>query len=713
MKDAKVQVMGIDAGGTMTDTFFVKENGSFVVGKAQSNPEDESLAIYNSSQDALSHWKSDVSKVYPELVTCVYSGTAMLNRVVQRRGMEVGLICNKGFEQMHSMGRALQSYLGYALEERLHINTHKYDDPLIPLNRIRGITERTDVKGQVVIPVRQEEVKIAVKELLEAGAKAIVICLLQSHKNAESERIVRDIALKEIEKLGKSIPVFASVDYYPQRKESHRMNTTILEAYAAEPSRQTLSKVSNRFKEHGAKFDLRVMATHGGTISWKAKELARTIVSGPIGGVIGSKLLGETLGYDNIACSDIGGTSFDMALIVKSNFNIASDPDMARLVLSLPLVAMDSVGAGAGSFVRIDPHSRSVKLGPDSAGYRVGTCWKDSGLDTVSVTDCHIVLGYLNPDNFLGGLIKLDVDRAKKHIKEQIADPLGISVEDAAAGVIELLDLELKEYLRSNISAKGYSPSDFACFSYGGAGPVHTYGYTEGLGFKDVVVPAWAAGFSAFGCACADFEYRYDKSVDIAIPQYSSDESKIEACKIIQDAWDELTLKVIEEFKINGFSEKDVILRPGYRMQYMGQLNDLEITSPVSKAASVADWEEIVKEYEKTYARVYSESACSPELGFSVTGVIMRGVVATQKPVIPVEKEHGATPPKEAKVGVRKFYRHKQWVDADVWHMEKLLPGNEVIGPAIVEADSTTFVIPKGFATRLDKHRLFHLKEIK
>ncbi len=404
---------------------------------------------------------------------------------------------------MHSMGRALQSYLGYALEERLHINTHKYDDPLIPLKRIRGVTERTDVKGQVVIPVRQEEVKVAVKELLEAGAKAIVICLLQSHKNAESERIVRDIALKEIEKLGKNIPVFASVDYYPQRKESHRMNTTILEAYAAEPSRQTLSKVSNRFKEHGAKFDLRVMATHGGTISWKAKELARTIVSGPIGGVIGSKLLGETLGYDNIACSDIGGTSFDMALIVKSNFNIASDPDMARLVLSLPLVAMDSVGAGAGSFVRIDPHSRSVKLGPDSAGYRVGTCWKDSGLDTVSVTDCHIVLGYLNPDNFLGGLIKLDVDRAKKHIKEQIADPLGISVEDAAAGVIELLDLELKEYLRSNISAKGYSPSDFVCFSYGGAGPVHTYGYTEGLGFKDVVVPAWAAGFSAFGCACA------------------------------------------------------------------------------------------------------------------------------------------------------------------------------------------------------------------
>ena len=133
----------------------------------------------------------------------------------------------------------------------------------------------------------------------------------------------------------------------------------------------------------------------------------------------------------------------------------------------------------------------------------------------MSVSDCHVVLGYLNPDNFLGGAIKLDVERARRHIKAQIADPLGLSVEDAAAGVIELLDLQLREYLRSNVSAKGYNPTEFVCFSYGGAGPVHTYGYTEGLGFKDVVVPAWAAGFSAFGCACADFEYRYDKSVDL------------------------------------------------------------------------------------------------------------------------------------------------------------------------------------------------------
>ncbi|WP_198295716.1 hydantoinase/oxoprolinase family protein [Imhoffiella purpurea] len=709
----RVEVMGIDAGGTMTDTFFVRGDGRFVVGKAQSNPGDESFAILESSQDALAHWDRDVDAVYPELVTCVYSGTAMLNRVVQRKGLEVGLIVNRGFEQVHSMGRAIQSYLGYALEDRLHLNTHRYDEPLVPLSRTRGVTERTDVQGEIVIPLREDEVRRATRELVEAGAKAIAICFLQSHKNETSELRARDLCREELARLGVDIPVFASVDYYPQRKESHRMNTTILEAYAAEPSRQTLKKVSERFRKHGAKFDLRVMATHGGTISWKAKELARTIVSGPIGGVIGSKLLGEALGYENIACSDIGGTSFDMALITKGNFAIASDPDMARLVLSLPLVAMDSVGAGAGSFVRLDPYSGAIKLGPDSAGYRVGTCWPDSGLDTVSVTDCHVVLGYLNPENFLGGAIQLDVQRARDHIQAQIAGPMGLSVEDAAAGVIELLDLQLREYLRANISAKGYSATDFICFSYGGAGPVHTYGYTEGVGFKDVIVPAWAAGFSAFGCACADFEYRYDKSVDVALPQLAADADKAAACATLQAAWDELAEKVVEEFVINGFAPQDIILRPGYRMQYMGQLNDLEIDSPVGTAAAAEDWDRIVDAFEDTYARVYASSARSPELGFSVTGAIMRGLVATQKPTLPEDEEAGPIPPAAARIGSRPFYRHKTWIDATVWKMESLLPGNRVRGPAIIESDATTFVVPDGFETLIDKHRLFHLREVK
>ncbi len=705
-----VEVLGIDAGGTMTDTFFVRKDGTFVVGKAQSDA-DEAQAVLTSSIDALANWGRTVEDTYPEMVTCVFSGTAMLNRVVGRKGLRTGLITSKGFEDFHRMGRAIQCYLGYAFEDRLHLNSHKYDESLVHIHDTRGVTERIDCKGAVVIPVRVAEATQAAKELVEQGVKAIAISLLSSYLNPDHEHAVRDAVEKVVKDSGKEIPVFASVDYYPARKESHRTNTTILEAYAAEPSRKILGTLSDTMQSQGAKFDVRVMATHGGTISWKAKELARSLVSGPIGGVIGAKYLGEQLGYDNIACSDIGGTSFDMALITGGNYSIHKDSEMARLVLSLPMVAMDSVGAGAGSFVRIDPYSNSLKLGPDSAGYRVGTCWPEGGLDTVSVTDCHIILGYLNPDNFLGGALQLDVERGRKCVQEQIATPMGLSLEDAAAGVIELLDLSLRQHLRAMISGKGYSPRDFVCFSYGGAGPVHAYGYTKGLGFKETIVPAWAAGFSAFGCASADFEYRYDMSVNVGITEESTDQDLEDSVNQLQTAWDTLKVKVLEEFEINGFSEKDITFTPGYSMQYLGQLNDLEIDSPLPSLKGKKDWPALVAAFDAEYARVYADAARSPELGFGITGAILRGSVETSKPAIPNEKEQGETPAAGSKTGTRKFYDQRKWVEAGVYHMESLMPGNRVDGPAVIESDATTFVVPKGFATFLDKHRLFHLIE--
>lgn len=707
-----VQVLGIDAGGTMTDTFFVDADGDFVVGKAQSTPDDESLGLIASSEDGLANWGVSMAETMAQLQTGVYSGTAMLNRVVQRKGLKCGLILNRGMEDNHRMGRAVQAHLGYAYEDKIHLNTHKYDPPLVPRNLTRGVIERIDMMGKVVIPLREESAREAARDLIAEDVEGIVISLLHSYKNPDHERRVRDIVAEEVKKSGKSIPIFASADYYPVRKETHRTNTTILEGYAAEPSRQTLRKISDAFKERGTKFDFRVMATHGGTISWKAKELARTIVSGPIGGVIGARYLGAELGYKNIACSDIGGTSFDVALITQGELTIRNDPDMARLVLSLPLVAMNSVGAGAGSFVRLDPYTKSIKLGPDSAGYRVGVCWKESGIETVSVSDCHMVLGYLNPDNFLGGAIKLDRQRSIDAIKVQIADPLGLSVEDAAAGVIELLDSSLRDYLRAMISGKGYSPSSFVCFSYGGAGPVHAYGYTEGLGFEDVIVPAWAAGFSAFGCAAADFEYRYDKSLDINLATDAADADKANASVVLQAAWEELTLNVLAEFELNGYSADKVTLQPGFRMQYRGQLNDLEIESPLKRVETTADWNKLAEAFNDTYGRVYAAAARSPELGFSVTGAIMRGSVPIPKPKIPKEEEGGATPPADAFLGTRKFYRKKRWVDAKLYRMESLHPGNRVPGPAIIESDATTFVVPDGFETFLDGHRLFHLHEV-
>jgi len=710
---AKSQILAIDAGGTMTDTFIIDEKGDFVVGKAQTTPMDEHIGLLNSARDALSQWDAKMEEEFPNLLAGVYSGTAMLNRLVSRVGRRVGLVVNKGMEDNHRMGRGLQSFLGYSYSDKIHINTHHFDPPLVPRKWTVGVTERVDLFGNVVIPLYEHEIEPAIQKLIDEDVEAIVVSLLHSYKYPDHERKVRDIAEKIIAKANKDIKVFATVDYYPVRKESHRTNTTIVEAYAAEPSRQTLANIDKALREAGTDFDLRIMASHGGTISIKANELARTCVSGPIGGMVGAKYLAEQLGLKNVACSDIGGTSFDIGLITQGELAINASPDMARLVLSLPLVSMDTTGAGTGSFVRIDPNYGNITLGPDSAGSRVGVCNPEGGLDTVTVSDCHVVLGLINPDNFIGGVIKLSKAKAYEAVKTQIADPLGLTVEDAAYGVIALLESQLRNYLESMILGKGYSPSQYVCFSYGGGGPLHTAGYTKGLGFEDVLIPAWAAGFSAFGCGAADFEYRYDKTLDLNVDDGAEDSDALLAGRELQAAWDELKTKVTEEFRKNDYQPEDVDFRLLFRMQYQGQLNDLEIEAPISSFKSVEDWENLVRTFEETYARVYAKAALSPELGYSITGAIVRGVVEVAKPQIPQEPLAGETPPRDAFMGYREIYWDGEFLQAEIYEMEKLLPGNRISAFAILESTATTLVVPLGFEAYLDGNRIFHLRELK
>lgn len=709
---AKSQILAIDAGGTMTDTFIIDENGDFVVGKAQTTPKDEHIGLLNSAKDALSQWDTKLEEEFPNLLAGVYSGTAMLNRLVSRVGRRVGLVVNKGMEDNHRMGRGLQSFLGYSYSDRIHINTHHFDSPLVPRKWTVGVTERVDLFGNVVIPLYENEVKPAIQKLIDEDVEAIVISFLHSYKYPLHERKVRGIAKEMIKKANKDIKVFATVDYYPVRKESHRTNTTIVEAYAAEPSRETLENIDTALREQGTNFDLRIMASHGGTISIKANELARTCVSGPIGGMVGAKYLAEQLGLKNVACSDIGGTSFDIGLITQGDLAINTSPDMARLVLSLPLVSMDTTGAGTGSFVRIDPNYGNITLGPDSAGSRVGVCNPEGGIETVTVSDCHVVLGLINPDNFIGGAIKLSKEKAYEAVKKQVADPLGLSAEEAAFGVIELLESQLRNYLESMILGKGYSPSQYVCFSYGGGGPLHTAGYTKGLSFEDVLIPAWAAGFSAFGCGAADFEYRYDKTLDINVAEKAGDEDILLAGRQLQDAWDELKVKVTEEFKKNDYSPEDVDFRLLYRMQYQGQLNDLEIEAPIQAFTSINDWESLVKTFEETYSRVYAKSALSPELGYSITGAIVRRVVDVAKPQIPKEPLFSETPPGDAFLGLREVYWDGEFIHANIYEMEKLMPGNRIGAFSILESTATTLVVPNGFEAYLDENRIFHLKEV-
>jgi acetone carboxylase, beta subunit len=706
------RVLAIDAGGTMTDTFIVDAAGEFVVGKAQTTPEDESAGFMRSAQDALAQWDSTPEDAFPGIASGIFSGTAMINRLLAREGRKVGLIVSAGQEDYLRIERAIQTYLGYSYSDRLHLATHFHNEPLVPRERVHGVRGRIDVLGGEVLPVRDADAREAAAALLDEGVEGIVVSLLFSYRNPGHELRVAEILSEEKEKRGMDgeVPVFLSSQLYPMRRDLPRLNTTLIEAYAAEPSRGTLAAVRDRTREAGAGFELRVMASHGGTISIEANELARTLVSGPIGGVVGGAEIARRMEIPNVLCTDIGGTSFDIALLTDGRFEITQTPDIARFVLAMPLVKIDSIGAGTGSFVRVNPNSGRPELGPDSAGARIGVCWPEGGLDTVSVTDLNLVLGRINPDYFLGGEVKLDPERARDAVLRQVAEPLGLGVEAAAGGVVELFEQTLKNEAVGRILGKGYSPADYALLCYGGGGPLHVAGYTEGVTYRDVLVPAWAAGFSAYGCACADFEYRYDQTVDMPILPGIDDEIKAGVGGMISGAWLGLQEKVAAEFAKSGVERERIRFTHAVRMQYFGQLNDIEIVSPHMALEQGPQLDDLVAEFERAYGKVYARSASSPELGYLVTHAIVLGSVEVEKPALPqVEEQAGEAPLKGTRDVWWEAPNGLEPIETDLYELDDVAPGATIAGPAIVESVATTLAVPPGRAAHLDRHRIFHL----
>ena len=290
----------------------------------------------------------------------------MLNRLLQRQGLRIGCIVNAGHEDYLRLERGIQTYLGSSYSDRLHLATHFHNEPLVPRERMKGVRGRIDVFGDEVLPLREQDALAAAVELLDQDVQGIVVSLLFSYRNPAHEQRIAQIIEEEKARRGidGEVPLFLSSELYPMRRDLPRLNSTVLEAYAAEPSRSTLNAVREATKDSGAPFELRVMAAHGGTISIEAKQLGRTLVSGPIGGVVGGQALAQRMDVRNILCTDIGGTSFDIALITDERFEITQTPDIARFVLNIPLVRIDSIGAGTGSFVRVNPNSNRPELGP-------------------------------------------------------------------------------------------------------------------------------------------------------------------------------------------------------------------------------------------------------------------------------------------------------------------------------------------------------------
>ena len=706
-----VQILGIDAGGTMTDTILIDTDGNMVIGKAATTPHDESAGFQESFKDALSHWDVSVEDGSSSLNAAIYSGTAMLNTLLMRRGNRVGLLVTKGMEDYLLMERGCQTYLGYSYSDRLHSVTHVHNAPLIPKKWIRGIGERIDLFGVEVIPLYDHEVRESVEYLLKENVQSICICFVSSYVNASHEVEAGEIAKQVMQKVGKVIPIYISSNIQPVWREASRLNGTVIEAYAADPARKHLMAIEDKMKLKGFRKQLQIMTAHGGIVNIRTAKAFQSLVSGPIGGIIGSKYVGSVLGLDNIICTDMGGTSFDVGLITAGTFAINPEPDLARFKLNLPMVVVDSIGAGTGTIIKVDSISKRIDLGPESNGSDPGPVCYGKQTENPCITDCDVITGIINPDYYLGGAVKLQKDLALKVLKEKVADQIKLDVYETAAGMIDLVETQMRDHLHAMVLGRGFETMEYYLSGYGGAGPMHIANYSSGLNFRGIMVPSWAPAFSAFGCTCADYTHRYDKSLLFVIPPGADAPTKQYLGGVLTGIWKELKERTVKEFTDEGFKEDEIIYKPYLRMMYTGQLDALEIPSPSLSITEPGQLDAIIKNFEDLYEKVYARAAKFLEAGYQATEVVLLASVKTMKPKLVKRKLQKSKASKDAFKAKRDVYWKGHWKPFDTWEMDNLLPGNVIEGPAIIEHPATTFVIPPEYRTRLDEYQIFWLEK--
>ncbi|WP_232796721.1 hydantoinase/oxoprolinase family protein [Kyrpidia spormannii] len=712
---SKEFIIAIDAGGTMTDCILVQPDGEFAVGKALSNREDEASSYLESVRDAASFLGLSSNDVHKSADSSVYTGTAILNTILTRSGAVVGLIVTRGFEHITVMEAGL-TWVGEPQEHLLHQQLRRHTPPLVDPGNVIGVSERIagnnmfpgrDVKpGEVLIPLNREEVRQAAERLITQGVEIIGIMFVNSYVNPNHELTAKEIVEEVARERGTRVDVVTSSEVAPVMKENYRVKSLIFQAHAAEKVRTQLKRVERAAQEEGLESPLYTLLSYGGAVTVDYPRLYETVISGPIGGLTGAQVVGNTLGIKNLVTADMGGTSFDVGLVVDHLIEVRRYADFARHRLATPMVAIDSVGSGAGSVVRVDQYKR-LHVGPESAGYKVGLCYQYPDL---TITDINVALGFVDPDYFLGGKIKLDRDRALAGLEERVARPLGLDPFFAGEGVLEVIHSQMRDLMRSMLLSKGYNPSEFTALCYGGAGPVHMRGFTEGVGLAEVITVPWAAAFSAYGAACAEHYQRYERSHVTLLPPGLSLEDKQGLAENINSGFRQLEERAIAELKDSGIDPKTVMFRYGVYARYIGQLESFD--TPLNfRPRTVRDLDRIVDRFEEVYTKIYPEGARFPETGYAVTEIYIHAVVPRPRPELREHIVAGEKPDDSAFVGTRQVFYGGRWQQFDVWQMETLKAGNIVRGPAIIRDPMTTVVIPPKYEVAFDRFLVMHYRK--
>jgi acetone carboxylase beta subunit len=700
----------VDVGGTFTDSFVVDEAGDFRVAKSPSTPDDIARGFMASVGAAAEQLELDLQGFFSQLRIVGYGSTTVLNALLTRTGGRPGLLVTKGFENLLQMERGKQTWVTLQRMDRIHPVTHRHQEPLVPRSLVRGVSERIDSLGREIIPLYEEDVRQAVRELLDRGVDSIVVVYLWSFLNDAHEQRTGDIVREELAARDRTLPVILSSEVSPSLRELPRANAATIEAFAGPSTLRALANLEGNLNDLGFGGDLQVMQSAGGLAPARYVRGIDTVKSGPVGGVIGARYIGEIYGFQNVISTDVGGTSFDVGLITDGFIGVDREPVVGGLLLSLPTLEVASIGAGGGTMASVDPLSGRLVVGPQSAGAVPGpVCYGQGGV-TPTVTDADLVLGYLNREYFIGGRISIDVEAARHAIQTQIAEPLGLSTEAAAEGIRKVVDTKMREAVVGLVATRGFALGNYHLLAFGGAGATHVAGYTEGLNLQGVLTFPYAAVFSAFGAAAADYEHHYTRAVNVVVPPGVPADEAIELGARLSAAWERLEDQALDQMKKEGFDRGSVSLRPLAMIRYGRQLNDLILTSPVTRVKTSEDLQRLLTAFEDSYARIFAPGAQFPQAGFEIFEVGVVASAAKVKPRLMQHPDQGRSASSAMK-GPRGAYFDGAWVQTPTYEWQRLASGNQVEGPAIVEDPTTTLVVPPDGRIRVDEYRSLWLEE--
>lgn len=664
--------IGVDIGGTFTDCVVIDGNGTIHTFKELSTPEDQSIGLYHVIQKAAAYFSRTLEEFLGDAEIFAHGTTVATNTLLTLTGAKTGLILTKGFRDTIEMRRAHKDNIWDLFL--------KNPEPLVPRYLRLGVTERLDYKGEEITPLDEQEVEAICDEFIREKVGAVAICTLFSYLNDEHERKIEEIVKRKMP----GMFVSRSSEVLPQIREYERQSTTAANAYVGPKLTVYLTNLEQKLKDDGLKKAFYVTASNGGmmTATTAIRHASATLLSGPAAGAAGAVFFAKLMDRTNLILMDMGGTSFDVTLINEGNVTLSTEGEISGYRVAKPMIDIHTIGAGGGSVAWMDVGGM-LRVGPESAySYPGPICYDRGGVKT-TVTDANLLLGYLNKDYFLGGEMAVNYDKCRELTIKNVADPMHMSLEEAAIGIFQLVNQNMADATRVVSVQKGYDPREYALVSAGGACSIHACKIAEEVGSTTVIVPMAASVFCALGMLESDIRLDHVRSFNSFIPGLDMDAFNEIIGKTEETAMEELLVEGIEK-------ERCYLLRY-LDIRYVGQHHEVTVEIPGDCKIGQEHIEQIAQAFHVAHERLYSYSTQDTPLEIINLRITAVGRVEKSgldpSPLGTAESAHAIK-------GSRKvFFEESGWTDTTVYNREKLVPGNTLSGPAVIEERITTVIV--------------------